>query len=399
MKPRVERHPLPSTGGPVTRLAVFATHPVQYHVPLWRELSRRAGLDVTVYYFSDHSVRGGMDVGFQTLVVWDVPLLAGYRSVFLQRNADLGRPGQVRLDNARKLLSDGVYDAVLLQGYTHGFERQVLRAAGELGIKVLMRGEFSSLAGPIWKRPLKNIYLRWFYSRVHSFAVIGENARQHLAAQGVEEDRMSFSPYSVDTDLLEAQKKRFLRPHARRKLGYAKDDVVALFSGKIIERKQPMLFLDALSRVQEVKGLVIGDGPQMDQVRRRVESGLKDRVRLQGFVNQSELGLYFGAADFLVLPSLAETWGLVVNEAMQFGLPVIVSDRVGCRMDLVKPGYTGYVFPAGDVMSLSRAIGLLAGNKAFRTSMGGHAKDLIRPFNVVGSADGVVYALRNAISQ
>ncbi len=125
------------------RLAIFATHPIQYQAPLWRELARTPGLDVVVYYFSDQSVRGGMDPGFGIPVKWDVKLLDGYEHVFIKRDANLARPSSVKIPQPYSILGEGRFDWVLLQGYTHCFERQVARAAKRLGIKVIIRGEFS----------------------------------------------------------------------------------------------------------------------------------------------------------------------------------------------------------------------------------------------------------------
>jgi hypothetical protein len=191
----------------MTRLAIFATHPIQYFAPLWRELAHRKGLDITVYYFSDHSVRGRVDTDFNTKVAWDVPLLKGYRHVFLSHDADLSRPSQVNIENAKKLLTEGNFDAVLIQGYTHRFERQVLKAARALRIKVIMRADFSLLSGiPWWKRLIKKFYLRWFYRQVDAFGVVGENARKHLVKYCVSEDRMFYSPWAIDTKYFEKQK-------------------------------------------------------------------------------------------------------------------------------------------------------------------------------------------------
>jgi glycosyltransferase involved in cell wall biosynthesis len=182
---------------------------------------------------------------------------------------------------------------------------------------------------------------------------------------------------------------------ARRRLGYAENDVVAIFSGKLIDRKQPLLFLEGISNLKNVKGLVLGDGPLMGACKEK--AAVKGHVRFEGFVNQSHLGRYFMAADFLVLPSLEETWGLVINEAMLFGLPVIVSDQVWCRLDLVRSGQTGYVFPIRDGQALVRAMDSLAQDKVKRIKMGHQAMKLIRPFDIRSSADGLVEALNWSI--
>ena len=113
----------------------------------------------------------------------------------------------------------------------------------------------------------------------------------------------------------------------------------------------------------------MGDG----LLRRQLEAGMHALPEIEtvftGFQNQSKLGFFYSASDCLVLPSSwSETWGLVVNEALQFWMPVIVSDRVGCWRDLVISAGTGCVFPAGDAAALadcmSRVISLrkLRGN-------------------------------------
>src|SRR3990172_7079616 len=90
-------------------------------------------------------------------------------------------------------------------------------------------------------------------------------------------------------------------------------------------------------------------------------------VRIAGFLNQSELPAAYAAADVFVLPSaFHETWGLVVNEAMNFDLPVVVSDKVGCGADLIEPGRNGFIVPHDDTAQLAEAIGRLVGDAEMR---------------------------------
>jgi glycosyltransferase involved in cell wall biosynthesis len=97
-----------------------------------------------------------------------------------------------------------------------------------------------------------------------------------------------------------------------------------------------------------------GDGPLRSALEQRArELGVSERIRMLGFVNQSQLPCVYRAADLFVLPSLYEPFGLVVNEAMLCGCPVAVSDRVGAKYDLVREGENGYIFPAGNVEALA----------------------------------------------
>lgn len=111
---------------------------------------------------------------------------------------------------------------------------------------------------------------------------------------------------------------------------------------------------------------------------------------MPGFVNQSELGRYFLAADVFVLPSVFETWGLVVNEAMQFGLPVVVSRRMGCHQNLVIEGQTGFTFASGDAAGLAGAIDQFASGTADRAKMGQAAHDQIAHYSTERSVAGIL---------
>ena len=380
------------------RLAVFARHPIQYQVPLWRLLSRTPGLDVTVYYLSDLSVRGELDPGFGINVAWDVPLLDGYRSEFISRNIKVENLSSATIPDLGSLLRDNEYDWILIQGYTCRFERQVIRSAKRLGIKVVMRGEFSDLLrrGPI-KAIVRDAYLRWFYAHVDAFCYIGNDARQHLLRRRIPDGKLFFSPYCVDTTLFSAQINQFDRRSTRAELGLDEGMFAFLFSGKLIPRKEPFLLLDAierLSRRQSVALIMLGDGPLKTQVLKCGERILGPQFLFQGFVNQSQLGRYFLAADAFVLPSNHETWGLVVNEAMQFGLPVIVSDRVGCRSDLVEEGRTGFVFSSGNSLALSACLQQLVDRPSLARELGKNASQRIASYSVRAAVDGILAAIR-----
>jgi glycosyltransferase involved in cell wall biosynthesis len=126
---------------------------------------------------------------------------------------------------------------------------------------------------------------------------------------------------------------------------------------------------------------------------RRGTAALGSRFFFQGFVNQSQLGQYFLPADALVLPSTYEAWGLVVNEAMQFGLPVITSDHVNCHADLVIPGQTGFVFPAGNKIALAKAMQQLLDDRWKTIRMGENSRRHIQRYVTEASVRGIVEAL------
>ena len=157
--------------------------------------------------------------------------------------------------------------------------------------------------------------------------------------------------YAVDTALFEQQRGQFTRETVRSELGIPNDRFVILYSGKLIARKAPLLLMQALSQlpdISKVMVLMVGDGPMREEVESTGRALLGDRLMMAGFVNQSQIGKYYSAADLFVLPSQHETWGVVVNEAMEFGVPAVVTRKVGCRRDLVIEGETGLSFEVND---------------------------------------------------
>jgi len=377
------------------RLGIFVSHPIQYKVPIWRELARMPELEVKVHFLSDHGVVGGRDPGFGVEVTWDVPLLEGYEHEMLDTGAVVGRPLSFRLRDARGLVERGHFDWVLVEGYQFPFELQILRAARRSACKVMMRGEFTDLKGEhpaLWKRLIRKPLLRQLYKRVDAFAFVGEEARAHLLSTGRPEQALFFSPYSVDRSEFERQQGEFDRKESRAELGIDDDVFVFLFSGKLIPRKEIVRLVEAFELLEgreRAALLVLGDGEQREQVCQKGREILGDRFLFQGFVNQSQLGKYFLAADAHVLPSNYEAWGLVVNEAMQFGLPQLLSHMIGSARDLLKEGETGYLFRAEDTADLARAMGRMLSDPAHARAMGRNARELIKGYSTAASAKGI----------
>jgi 1,2-diacylglycerol 3-alpha-glucosyltransferase len=128
--------------------------------------------------------------------------------------------------------------------------------------------------------------------------------------------------------------------------------------------------------------VVLGDGALRGELERRVVAlGLGTQVLLPGFKQYPELPLYYGLAQAFILASTTEQWGLVVNEAMASGLPVLVSERCGCARDLVQPGVNGYTFDPCDVSALTGLMVQLAENEDRRRAMGEASANLIETWS------------------
>ena len=191
------------------------------------------------------------------------------------------------------------------------------------------------------------------------FLSVGERNRQYLRSYGVHDEKIFFVPHFVDNNWFanRAQESRGGRNELRSMTGATDQTLVILFVGKFVPKKRPKDALEAAGllarRGTRVACVLVGSGALESEL--RTESArLGITATFAGFKNQTELPPYYDAADVLVLPSDAgETWGLVVNEAMACGRPVVVSDAVGCGPDLIDEGRTGFTFPMGDVSAFA----------------------------------------------
>jgi GxxExxY protein len=142
--------------------------------------------------------------------------------------------------------------------------------------------------------------------------------------------------------------------------------------------------------------LFVGDGALRPELEKYAKEHNLKNVIFVGFKNQTELPDYYAMADVFVLPSgEGETWGLVVNKAMCFGLPVIVSDIVGCGPDLVKHGENGYIFPLGNIEKLAEYLGELVKKPARIKTFGKKSFEIVKNYTHERGIEGILTALNS----
>lgn len=392
-------------------LGIFATHPIQYYVQLYRILEARDDIRVRVYFASDSSVKGEVDPRFNRTVKWDIPLLDGYSSEFMRNVAK--RPGSttgfwgMNCPEVSEILRREKFDAILTQGYYKWFQWQLLRSAWRNRIPVMMRGDCREGSGVrrSWlHETLRDIALRRLYRRVTIGLAVGSYMRRHFTRLGMPTDRIVDSPHCVDDQRYEHEREDWMpkRAEVRAQMGIPGDAVVLFFCGKLVSGKRPALLAEALRAVRSrdrVWLLVAGDGPLHDEAKADFESALGERARMLGFVNQLELSKYYTIADVHVMPSRLETWGLVVNEAMIFDMPSIVTDHVGCREDLVIPGKTGEIVPTDDARAFAAAIQRYVDEPGLAARQGAEARELVKRFSSKAAVEGIVEGVRRARAQ
>jgi glycosyltransferase involved in cell wall biosynthesis len=175
-------------------------------------------------------------------------------------------------------------------------------------------------------------------------------------------------------------------------------EFVILFAGRLVDDMKGVStlikacgWLDKNGR--SVSLLVAGDGPDRRSYQELgSREGLKD-IRFLGTMGHPALCRYYAMADVFVLPSRSEVWGFVLNEGMEFGLPLVVSQAIGAGPDLVRHGENGFIFPIGDVSALAQHLMTLSDNESLRHRMGQVSRSIIENFSPENWANGVMQAI------
>lgn len=238
------------------------------------------------------------------------------------------------------------------------------------------------------KRTLTKGLVKSLIKGADSFIAYGSRARKYLISLGANAKKIYISHNTTDINKYKTltDKYRQTANKLKQELGVSGEKII-LFYGQLIERKGVMDLVEALRKVQmdlpETTLLVIGNGQQ-----KKILESKKDIQNLLVLPDpgDEEICKYFALADVFVLPSKEEVWGLVVNEAMAGGLPVIVSDKAGSSVDLVKNGTNGYIFQSGNTNDLSKKITTILSSKALQTKMSENSKRNIQKFTPILTA-------------
>jgi glycosyltransferase involved in cell wall biosynthesis len=390
-----------------TKIAFLLSHPIQYFSPLLQALAKEKEFALKVYYCSDHGVSQKIDKEFGRVISWDIPLLEGYEHEFIY-NASTNPSvtdfwGLINLKIIEKLRQDKP-DVLVVHGWGYFTHWLAISVAKLLGIRVWLRGETplkQEIAQGRDKNRLRNfIFKQLLFNGVDKFLYIGSENKKFYSHFDTAENKLIFTPYCIDNqrfsnayDAIKNKKKDF-----RTELGIAENSVVFLFCGKLIEKKQPMLLLEAYKNMHSTNKtlLLVGDGILQSAVNEYIIANNLQNIFVLGFKNQSELAQYYTMADVFVLPStFGETWGLVVNEAMNFELPLLVSDMVGCAEDLVVESENGYVFENENAKDLQIKMDMMIENRDFMNSAGKKSYKTIQNYSIETIVRNLKDAMKN----
>lgn len=369
------------------RLAIISTHPIQYNAPLYAMLEERGNIKIRVFYtWGTEVLKDKYDPGFGQSIQWDIPLLQGYDYTFVNNIAnDKGSHHFKGIDNPTLVneITEWGADAVLVYGWSFKSHLKVIRSFHGR-IPVLFRGDSTSLQrSSLLKKNLRRIFLKWVYKHVDYVLYVGTHNRQYYTEYGLKESQMLFAPHAIDNVRFRSVVKQNLDQiqQWRESLGIDREARVFLYAGKMDGNKNVGLLTAAFCKLKQtdVHLILAGDGPLKADL--QLQYAKVKTIHFLSFQNQSKMPLLYGLSDVYVLPSLSETWGLAINEAMACEKAILASDSCGATIDLVHENVNGFAFRSGSLDDLLDKLKIMSGSKNALVAMGGKSGEIINDWN------------------
>lgn len=366
----------------IKKLAIISSHPIQYNAPLFALLAKEESLDLMVFYtWGEQSMGEKYDPDFQRTIQWDIPLLEGYNYRFLEntsKNAGSHHFKGIVNPTLNVEIENWGADIVWVWGWSFDSHLKAIRYfKGKK--EVWFRGDSTLLdesKGFSLKKAARRLFLKWVYSHVDKAFYVGTHNKAYYIKHGLKDNQLVYAPHAVDNHRFE-DSDGTLNVKAmewRRSLGISDDQFVLLFAGKFEPKKNPLYLLKAWKELEFNKYNVVfvGNG----SLEKELKSAASENCVFLPFQNQSMMPLVYKIADAFVLPSLSETWGLVINEALASGVPVIASNRCGGAIDLVD-GHTGCIIDPIDENSIGKAIEIIQSTE-FKESFDSHRAEKLK---------------------
>jgi glycosyltransferase involved in cell wall biosynthesis len=384
------------------RIAIVASHVIQYQDPFFRLLAADPEIDLTVLYLSDAGVRTYRDADMGTALKWDVELLTGYQHTFLRNLVHDSNRGWTRHINpgiVPALLHEPYEMVIFMLGWGSISALLGIAACWWAGVPFFLYGD-SSFPPPetTLRSRIRARLLRMLFRGASGFMVSGALNADYYRHYGGDPTHFFLLPWAVDNERF-TEASQFApgeRETLREKLGIRPEQTLFVFSAKLVERKDPMTLLRAYEQLADrdrAAVLFLGDGVLREPLETLAREHELRNIHFAGFVNQSELPKYYGMSDVFVLPSTYEPRGAVINEAMACGLPVIVTDRCGSIGDIVLEGENAFVYPAGDAEALAKSMARLVADPELRATMARRSREIIETWTFARGVEGVKAAL------
>ena len=385
-------------------MAIYG-YPVHYTAPMFKQMSNDSEIDLNVVYCKTAEYDQPSYDNDGNMVIGNIKVLDGYKYHFLKELIHAKTPAPQKLINpeVQSYIKQQKPDAIIVGiSYWSPTTWFTIKEARKWKIPLITRatvekGRNRNTALKIIKKVVVGKYCRMMTSGIYE----SEEQRNYLIEYGMDSQSLYMCPCAVDNEYFQHLAERYDRKEARNRLNVSDDDTIVIaFVGALSERKRPMDLIRAVEKLQnqgmDIVTLLIGKGDKRDEIEEYICTHHIKDVQMCGFVKQEKLSEYLVATDLYVLPSLNDASPKALNEAMNFSLPIIVSDGVETANEMLNEGENGYLFRAGDVEDLKNKIEDAIMSKRLK-EMGKKSKEIVEKSGYAEMIEGWKNAIKYAL--
>jgi glycosyltransferase involved in cell wall biosynthesis len=369
------------------RLVIITEIIAPYRIPVFNALAQHPEIDLRVIFLAKTDPSTRQWRVYLEEINFSYEILPSWRTKLKKYNLLLNQKVVAALRKANP-------DVIVCGGYNYLASWQALRWAKHNGVPFLLWCESTANDHRGGHRVVESIKKK-FFDKCDGGIVPGIAAGAYACQMGVSSEYIFVAPNAVDNDLFasHARKARQDTPNVRADLNLPAH--YFLFAGRLVRSKGIFELCEAYAsldqKIRSQFGLVFaGEGPLRAELESIAKSIRPGTVRFAGFVQRNQLASYYGLADCLVFPTHSDPWGLVVNEGMACGLPVICGRSAGCAADLVKAN--GRMIDSRNVHQLAHAMKEIATDAELRGQMSRESLKIIRNFSPQICASGIAQA-------
>lgn len=378
------------------KLFILDSHPVPYRIPIYKKLSKNNKINLMVYFCNNNSLKKRYNKAFGTTIIWLKKNELSFNHKFLNLFYCLSE----KYFGIIKELIKNRPDAILIYGYQSTTHRIALLTAKLIGIPIIFRDEidFIDHSSPVSKK-IKNIILPILFNLPSAFLYSYTRSKEFYLSRGVSKEKLFFHPCAVDNDLFQKQSQQSTPSKIKqykKQYDIPQNTKVISYIGRLTKRKRPIDTLSAYNKLKDKEKyslVFVGGGEQKEEILKfKKEHNLKN-VFVIDFIENKKLYKIYSMSSLFIIPSDYDPSPKVMNEAMNFSLPIIASKNVGTSQDLIRSGKNGFIFEVGDIKNLSKKIGEILSNSKLGKKMGMESLKIVSQWNFEKDVNVTIKAL------
>ncbi len=354
------------------KIAIVISHPIQHFCPWYANITNIEDVDLKVFFASNLGAVAYIDKNFKKEVKWSNLYLDKFKHLFLNLEETIEINSQLDAPELIENLNLFNPDIVIIYGYWQKIQKKTYKWVLENNKKIVYISDTEiKRKSNYFIAIIKSIYLRYFFSKINYFMVVGDSNSSFYKSHGVDDSKLIYSPFPIDLLHFKQKKQNFIgiRKSIRSIYSIKDTEIVLSVVGKAVKWKRPMDAIKLLLALEQKTNtefclFIIGSGPQLEELKIESKKLTKNRVIFPGFVMPEDLPDYYAATDIYLHTAELEPHSLAISEAIYMDCPVVLSDRCGSYglSDDVQLGVNGEIYKCGDIVNLTNIILKLALN-------------------------------------